>query len=222
MPATPALYTHTDSTSGKATVRMTLVQAEECSAPGRDADPYVSANIGKVEWFAKDNDIRKILSEYGAWDDIDEASQETLRIRMLWCAAGDIRENPGMYLDSQPTYTPTCEAPPTALATAEELAALRGRYVSCRFHNADSAEWYGRVIDTRKAYGRVDCLVHPLGGCGAQWLGISGVTKPCLVLMSQGWQPPQIAAIINACRHETRSIYAISCLTCRNAIDETL
>lgn len=91
-----ALIQHCDGESGRPTVSMTREQAEACSHSGAcDAD--VAFHLDRVKWHATDAELRKMLKGYGAWDDLADADQKTLRSRMLWLAAGDIRENPEHY-----------------------------------------------------------------------------------------------------------------------------
>lgn len=92
--------TYHDGTSGRPIVRMTRDQAEQMSHQG-DCEADVRANMEHVEWLADDDRLRAMLKEYGAWDDLDTASQETLRMRALWCAACDISENPEDYEEDE-------------------------------------------------------------------------------------------------------------------------
>ena len=90
------LIQHLDGESGDPTVSMTAEQAAQCSHHG-PCDDDVAANLNDVVWHASDDQIRRYLKGYGAWDDLQAASSETLHSRMLWIAACDIREHPEMY-----------------------------------------------------------------------------------------------------------------------------
>lgn len=90
------MITYCDSASGRPVVKLTRGQAAEMSHQGQcDAD--VEYNLDRVEWLADDNQLRAMLKEYGAWDDLETADQHTLRMRALWVAACDINENPEDY-----------------------------------------------------------------------------------------------------------------------------
>ena len=77
-----------------------LSVALECSTPGQAADDSVAAALrdSRVADWAADSTVRQALRGYGAWDDLDTASRETLRTRALWVAACAIREQPADYM----------------------------------------------------------------------------------------------------------------------------
>lgn len=90
------MITYCDGSSGREVVRLTREQAHEMSHQGQCyAD--VEYNLDRVVWLADDERLRSMLKEYGAWDDLETADQSTLRMRALWTAAGDIKENPEDY-----------------------------------------------------------------------------------------------------------------------------
>lgn len=63
----------------------------ECSAPGsvNDAVDFWRSELG----FTVDRRrAERCLKGYGAWDDLAEASDETLSQRVLWLACGDFAE----------------------------------------------------------------------------------------------------------------------------------
>lgn len=78
------------------TIDMTLEDALSASHPGPcDEDvkillqkDYIKAQFEKLD----PADIAAELDEYGAWDDVELADVEQNRVRILWIAAGDIRE----------------------------------------------------------------------------------------------------------------------------------
>lgn len=67
------------------------------SVPGQDATeavkallqtPFISEQIDSIPA----DDIKAELSEYGAWDDDELSDTEQNKIRILWIACGNIRE----------------------------------------------------------------------------------------------------------------------------------
>ena len=76
---------------------MTKDQAESITQPGQDASP-------EVEALEKNPKIRRMLNkidptyiwqelrEYGAWGDDELADEEKNRLRILWIAGNNIRE----------------------------------------------------------------------------------------------------------------------------------
>ena len=93
----PKQLTYCNGESGEELVKMTLDQAKSCSQPGKDAEDDVRAILDKVEWLAPIASMRKFLKGFGAWDDLSEVSDERIKIRTLWIAAGDISERPEDY-----------------------------------------------------------------------------------------------------------------------------
>lgn len=78
-------------------ITMTLEQAKSVSQPGCDASddvrellrvPAIRRMIAKID----SDDIRKELSEYGAWDDDELADDDANKERILWIAGNHIRE----------------------------------------------------------------------------------------------------------------------------------
>ena len=66
---------------------------EEMSHPGPcDADVKRWAQITDLEEIATPDAIRAELREYGAWDDEELADDEQNIRRILWIAAGNIRD----------------------------------------------------------------------------------------------------------------------------------
>lgn len=94
------MITYCDSASGHAIVRLTREQAEQMSHQG-DCAEDVKAHLDRVVWLADDDQLRSMLKEYGAWDDLETADQSTLRMRALWCAACDIKESPEDYPEDE-------------------------------------------------------------------------------------------------------------------------
>jgi hypothetical protein len=94
------MITYCDGTSGHEIVRLTREQAAQMSHQG-DCELDVRANLEHVEWLADDDRLRAMLEPYGAWDDLAEATTETLRMRALWCAACDINESPEDYPEDE-------------------------------------------------------------------------------------------------------------------------
>jgi len=66
---------------------------KECSASG-DVSESVKQWVLKLDFFLPSLSMgRKYLSEFGAWDDLDQADMFTLSQRVLWLACGDIEES---------------------------------------------------------------------------------------------------------------------------------
>ena len=78
-------------------ISMSLEQALHASHPGpcdQDVTELLEdGNIIKQLDFIGSHAIRNELEEYGAWDDNELANAEDNRARIIWIAAGDIREN---------------------------------------------------------------------------------------------------------------------------------
>ena len=76
---------------------MTLKQAESCSQPGQDAEPYVRILMAhplikrQRRKIAPDL-IRQELKEYGAWEEEELADDDANWQRILWLGANDIVE----------------------------------------------------------------------------------------------------------------------------------
>ena len=78
-------------------ITMTRAQALSCSQPGRDAapdieilltDPRIARQVRKLN----PDTLRAELAECGAWDDTELADHGANIRRILWLAAGNIRE----------------------------------------------------------------------------------------------------------------------------------
>lgn len=83
------MKTYYDETSGREIVRLTEEAIDDCGRGGGSKDEAVAYHVTRVEWIATDDDLRAMLREYGAWDDLTLADTELLRSRALWCAACD-------------------------------------------------------------------------------------------------------------------------------------
>lgn len=64
---------------------------ETCSAPG-PADEAVDYWHDELGFTVDRKRAERCLQGYGAWDDLDAASDETLAKRVLWLACGDFSE----------------------------------------------------------------------------------------------------------------------------------
>lgn len=84
------------SGSGRIEFQLTLDQAEAMSHSGRCDDdvaegrkvPEIAAQLAKID----PEVLRSELREYGAWDDLELSDHESNLDRILWLAAGDIRD----------------------------------------------------------------------------------------------------------------------------------
>jgi hypothetical protein len=94
------MITYCDGSSGHEIVRLTREQAKQCSHQG-DCLPDVLAVLPNVTWLCDDAELRRMLDEYGAWDDLETCTQDTLRQRALWCACNDINEQPDDYPEDE-------------------------------------------------------------------------------------------------------------------------
>ena len=79
------------------TITMTKDQAESITQPGQDASSEVEAleKNPKIRRMLDKIDpelIRAELREYGAWEDEDLADDQGNRLRILWIAGGNIKE----------------------------------------------------------------------------------------------------------------------------------
>lgn len=76
----------------------------DCTAPGRDAEPYVKEWIAKLKFRAGSRDqVVGHLREYGAWDDLETATMETLTERAFWTVCSNLNEhNVPIYFPSHP------------------------------------------------------------------------------------------------------------------------
>ncbi len=64
---------------------------ESCSASGR-VDDAVEYWVSKLEFSPPRDLMESYLKEYGAWDDLQTADDDTLAQRVLWTACCDIKE----------------------------------------------------------------------------------------------------------------------------------
>jgi hypothetical protein len=79
------------------TIEMTLAQAEEATVPGVDAGPAVrelseEPRIARQLKRLKADDVRAELAEYGAWSEEELADDAENLQRLLWIAAGNVKE----------------------------------------------------------------------------------------------------------------------------------
>lgn len=91
-------YTWYDGESGNPIVRVKQHQADACDHQGA-CDDDVAAYVDRVEWIGDSDTIRAALKQYGAWEDDELDDDEKNKHLALWLAAGDIREQPDMYID---------------------------------------------------------------------------------------------------------------------------
>ena len=69
---------------------------KECSHSG-PCDSDVARWLPEVKDWADDATLRDELQPYGAWNDLDTATTETLRERVLWLGCGNILEDQKLY-----------------------------------------------------------------------------------------------------------------------------
>jgi len=78
------------------TIWLTEEEAKTGAHPGRcddDIDSMLQQDDIKVQLDTTDaEDIRKELSEYGAWDKEELSNDEDNRRRILWIACGNVKE----------------------------------------------------------------------------------------------------------------------------------
>ncbi len=82
--------------SGKELCAIPKDAVEACSHMG-ECMGDVEAWEPDVDWSGTAQDIRDELDGYGAWEDLGEASETTLRHRMLWVMCCNISEEPDFY-----------------------------------------------------------------------------------------------------------------------------
>jgi inorganic pyrophosphatase/exopolyphosphatase len=84
------------SSSGRIELQMTKDQAEMMSHQGQcDADVEYGMTIPKIKRQLNKIDpelLKKELKEYGAWEDDELQDHQVNLSRILWLAAGDIKE----------------------------------------------------------------------------------------------------------------------------------
>lgn len=74
--------------------------ARDCSRPGPADDAVAHWAAKRRSWPARESIVRE-LREYGAWDDLDAADEETIRYRLFWIMAGNAWDNAGGYATSR-------------------------------------------------------------------------------------------------------------------------
>lgn len=83
--------------SGFIELQMTLEQAQSAAHQGRCDDDVAALaqepDIAKQLAALDPETLRRVLREYGAWDDAELADHAQNLQRVLWCAACDIRDN---------------------------------------------------------------------------------------------------------------------------------
>lgn len=81
---------------GRIQLQMTLDEARSASHPGPcDADVRTLSALPHIRHQLDDIDpaaLRRVLREYGAWDDAELSDHDQNLQRVLWLAAGDILE----------------------------------------------------------------------------------------------------------------------------------
>lgn len=95
----PKLYTYFDGGSGYPLAELSKDAIRGCSGiGGQAANVRAFMNDPRhVRIVADRQTIERALDVYGAWEDLDTASNETLWERVVWIAAGDMSEEPRMY-----------------------------------------------------------------------------------------------------------------------------
>lgn len=75
-------------------IEMTLEQAQAMSHSG-DCEADVKANLPNVKRSkqATAENVRKELDEYGSWDETELADDEMNWARIVWLAAGNIKDD---------------------------------------------------------------------------------------------------------------------------------
>jgi hypothetical protein len=84
------------SSSGTIELQMSLDDAESASHQGQCLNdvkalaqmPHIKAQLDSLD----PSDVAKELKVYGAWDDEELADHDENMLRLLWVAAGDIKE----------------------------------------------------------------------------------------------------------------------------------
>lgn len=78
------------------TIDMTKEQALSCSHRG-DCEQDVKDTLPELTLSLDPDKVRDELREYGAWDDTELHDDEMNLTRIVWIAAGDIREEYKIY-----------------------------------------------------------------------------------------------------------------------------
>jgi hypothetical protein len=84
------------SSSGTIELQMSLDDAESASHQGQCLDdvralaqmPHIKTQLDSLD----PSEVAKELKGYGAWDDEELADHDENMLRLLWIAAGDIKE----------------------------------------------------------------------------------------------------------------------------------
>jgi hypothetical protein len=69
------------------TLNIALIPADcidDCSAGGRDAYPYITDWIERLNFTVPQKEARAYLKHFGAWDDLSQASDNEITARVLW------------------------------------------------------------------------------------------------------------------------------------------
>lgn len=74
--------------------------ARDCSRPGPADEAVAYWAAKRRSWPSRESIVRE-LREYGAWDDLDAADEETIRHRLFWIMAGNAWDNAGGYATSR-------------------------------------------------------------------------------------------------------------------------
>lgn len=85
------------TSSGRIEIEMTMEDARYASHQGQcdedvravSEEPYIAEQLAKI----KPELLRDELAEWGAWDDEELADHDQNIQRIVWLAAGDIRDN---------------------------------------------------------------------------------------------------------------------------------
>lgn len=88
------LFDYCDGESGEHLVTFPAECGMDCSTPGQPADDSVAAWLrdDRVVWVADVAVLRLVLKGYGAWEDLDTADEDTIKGRILWLGACEMRE----------------------------------------------------------------------------------------------------------------------------------
>ena len=94
------------SSSGRINLTFpSLEEAQYCAHPG-ECLPEVQETMG-LDWMAPQlakvdpDDLRRELTEHGAWGDEELADHEANLERLVWIAANDVAEDPDTYAEEE-------------------------------------------------------------------------------------------------------------------------
>ena len=84
-------YTYDCGESGR---HLFSVEARWIEGMSSSGDHTEDARIAalRATWHATDDDLRRFLRGYGAWEDLGTADRDTLRQRVVWLGGSDIDE----------------------------------------------------------------------------------------------------------------------------------